>query len=1027
MTVRNALLAAKGVFLFAAFGFFVNASVTVAADRPDIRSATRVDRGVALIIDDVQLAEELAGDGQLVVHLLTTRPERLAALREEVASQNLGGRVVVDVLRDDGRLPHPDRFVNLVVADLDALGERSPAREELLRVLATRGAACFRRGGKWEVARAEPDLPLGDWTHRWYNATGNCVSDDRVAAFPRAVQWQTGPAMEDGTADGKIPRIADGRWLIVDTSSGDLLCRDAGNGTLLWRKPLGLSASDDMAVVDGRIYLYFDPELVRPESDRRRQTAGPLVAIDLLTGDLIKTYDESLRAGTAEPIEFFQSDQDRTRRQTPVPWFVVSQHLIVQAYADELVVLDRQTGRRRWKKQLDDATWFSPVVSGNYILAAEAVWPARRGRHDGTAYVRAVTALAADTGEQLWRNADVHPQREVTDKQRRYLSRAEFKPLSVADGLVLALVSSYQFREGGSVAVLDLESGKQLWRHAFEPKQRYTQGSQRAVIRDGEVVVMDGLGALRFNARSGEPIGEPLDNKGGLRRLARANGACTASRATANWLICNAYLYVGPDGRPQPHFGTRGACGQGVVPAHGLIFVPPTPCDCGDYLRGHIALAPKMAGREIADESRLVRGPAYERPRAAGTAGGWPTFLGGPQRLSHSEDDLPATLTQRWSAKAATVRADEIDADRRMSERYLGALSAPVVSGGRLMVAAPEAHQVISVSASNGGTRWTFQAGGKVDSPPTLSGGLAVFGCDDGCVYAVRVEDGTLAWRFRAAGVDGVGMQHGHIASVHPLPGSVLVLDGKVVAVARHHTDLGGLHCWVLDLASGKPLAHRVIGPDQPRVVSNGVAVADEDGRGFWIGRQLHLSLELEDLDAHWFEGPVPPIAFDRCGTRMRFRTGEGRGGSTHGWKGAMAIPGRDRLLRAHRLAGDGETAFGLRDPEAGRAATPVVWATKVNEQENGLWMRTAEQLGGHESYGALIAAGRRAYLGGGSRNGRHGIVHAVDAGSGKLLATHSLPGRVAECGLAAANGCLYISCEDGSLICFGEAGGRNE
>jgi outer membrane protein assembly factor BamB len=1011
----------------AAVGFFAFASLTRAADRPDVRRMTGVDRGVALILDDVQLAGELAGDGQMVVHLLTTRPDRLAELREDVASMGLGGRVVVDVLRDDGRLPHPDRFVNVVVADLDALGERSPSRDELLRVLATRGSACLRKGGKWEVARGETELSLDDWTHRWYDATGNCVSDDRVAAFPRAVQWQTGPAMEDGTADGKIPRIADGRWLIVDTSSGDLLCRDAGNGALLWRKPLWLSARDDLVVVDGRIYFYYDPERVQQANDRRRPTAGPLVALDLLNGDLVQTFDESLRAGTADPIEFFQSDQDRTRRQTPVPWFVVSSRFIVQAYANDLVVLDRQSGKRRWSKRLGDATWFSPVVSGETILAAEAAWPARRGRHDGTAYVRAVTALAADTGEQLWRNADIHPQREVADKQRRYLSRAEFKPLSVADGLVLTLVSSYQFREGGSVAVLDLESGKQLWRHAFEPKERYTQGSQRAVIRGGEVVVMDGLGALRFNARSGEPIGEPLDNKGGLRRLARANGACTASRATADWLICNAYLYVGPDGRPRPHFGTRGACGQGVVPAHGLIFVPPTPCDCGDYLRGHMALAPKLTGREIADESRLVPGPAYEHPLEAFSAGGWPTFLGGPQRLSHSPDELPAELSQRWSTQVASVRGDKIDADRRMSERYLGALSAPVVTDGQVLVAAPEAHQVISLDANTGRRNWTFHAGGKVDSPPTLRGGLAVFGCDDGCVYAVRAEDGALAWRFRAAGVDGVGMQHGHIASVHPLPGSVLVLDGKVVAVAGQHTDLGGLHCWVLDLATSKPLAQRVLGPDQPRVLSNGVAVADEDGRGFWIGQQLHLSLELEDLDAHWFEGPAPPIAFDRSGTRMRFRTGDGRGGSTHSWKGAMAIPGRNRLLRAHRLASEGETAFGLRDPEAGRAATPVVWATKVNEQENGLWMQTAEQLGGHESYGALIAAGRRVYLGGGSRDGRHGIVHVVDAGSGELLATHSLPARVTECGLAAANGCLYVSCEDGSLVCFGEAGNRNE
>ena len=62
-----------------------------------------------------------------------------------------------------------------------------------------------------------------------------------VAGFPQAVQWQHGPAMEDGCGNGKIPRVAGGRHVAVDSFSGDLVCRDAGNGVLLWRVPLAQS------------------------------------------------------------------------------------------------------------------------------------------------------------------------------------------------------------------------------------------------------------------------------------------------------------------------------------------------------------------------------------------------------------------------------------------------------------------------------------------------------------------------------------------------------------------------------------------------------------------------------------------------------------------------------------------------------------------------------------------------------------------------------------------------------------------
>ena len=54
------------------------------------------------------------------------------------------------------------------------------------------------------------------------------------------------------------------------------------------------------------------------------------------------------------------------------------------------------------------------------------------------------------------------------------------------------------------------------------------------------------------------------------------------------------------------------------------------------------------------------------------------------------------------------------------------------------------------------------------ESPPWARG-LAVFGCDDGAVYALRASDGQRVWRFVAAPTDGLAMHHGHLASAFPL------------------------------------------------------------------------------------------------------------------------------------------------------------------------------------------------------------------------------------------------------------------
>jgi hypothetical protein len=68
-----------------------------------------------------------------------------------------------------------------------------------------------------------------------------------------------------------------------------------------------------------------------------------------------------------------------------------------------------------------------------------------------------------------------------------------------------------------------------------------------------------------------------------------------------------------------------------------------------------------------------------------------------------------------------------------------------------------------------------------------------------------------------------------------------------------------------------------------------------------------------------------------------------------------------------------------------------------------------------------MVLAGARLYVGGGSRDGRVGVLNVVNAATGKVGATHALPARVTECGLAAASGRLFVACEDGSLVCLGK------
>ena len=134
------------------------------------------------------------------------------------------------------------------------------------------------------------------------------------------------------------------------------------------------------------------------------------------------------------------------------------------------------------------------------------------------------------------------------------------------------------------------------------------------------------------------------------------------------------------------------------------------------------------------------------------------------------------------------------------------------MAGGRAFAASIDTHTVFAVDADSGRVLWTFTAGGRVDSPPTIHAGLALFGSADGWIYAVRASDGALAWRFRAAPMERNLVAFEQVESVWPAVGNVLVQDGVAWAVAGRSAFLdGGLRLLRLDPATGRKLSETVI------------------------------------------------------------------------------------------------------------------------------------------------------------------------------------------------------------------------
>ena len=137
-------------------------------------------------------------------------------------------------------------------------------------------------------------------------------------------------------------------------------------------------------------------------------------------------------------------------------------------------------------------------------------------------------------------------------------------------------------------------------------------------------------------------------------------------------------------------------------------------------------------------------------------------------------------------------------------------MTPPSIADGRVFVAAVDRHRVYALDSESGDILWSYTAGGRVDSPPTLAKGLAVFGCRDGWVYALRASDGALDWRRLGAPDDRRLIANGQCESVWPIHGSVLVEDGRVHFAAGRSSHLdGGILCGILELETGEKIVGR--------------------------------------------------------------------------------------------------------------------------------------------------------------------------------------------------------------------------
>ena len=712
------------------------------------------------------------------------------------ASGLLGTKIFVNQLRE-GRVPLADNVA-------DALVLASPVAEsEALRVLRPLGQA-WRAGERWLTK----PVPAGydDWTHPFHGPDNNPQSTDSQARGLFRTQFIAEPKFSPMPEQSVIGggRIYKAMGHIAHKANQNehlntLLCINAYNGTILWKRPLPegfMIHRNTMIATDDALYLGDDESCKEIDGTTGEIRKEITVSAGVSDGPVWKWMGMrdgilyALVGNTEVKVETMKSVR---RGLGHWPWDMWKGHEYADpelsfGYGRTLVAIDLKTGEQLWHYR--DSTF----------LDARTVTMNAKGQIFCYAPGKFLAAIDAKTGVLQWRNespellAALGPNAKAQHYMTGYATTSYLK----CDNERLYFAGPQRER----MVVASTEDGRLLWSHE--------EGNLQLVLRDDAIWAAGPQNT--FGRKLAYESGKVMEEFPARRACTRATGGIDSIFYRASGGTVRVFTETNTAHHIAP---MRPPCQDGVLISNGHLYWGPWMCGCQLSLYGNIALAPKGDEMEldatVAFATALTVSAQNKVTTLGLRSGDWPQYQGNAARDFTTTTEIPETVTERWRAHVG-----------------LGGdlATAPVTGGGKVFVA-NRAGVIQARDAETGALVWKAYTSGPVYFPPAVAEDRVFVGSADGRVYAFEAFSGNLLWSFRVGPKDQMIPVFGKLISSWPLSGGVAVQDGTVYA-AGGITHYDGTRVVALDARSGEVKAHNTTSGVISSEVDNGISVQGE-------------------------------------------------------------------------------------------------------------------------------------------------------------------------------------------------------
>jgi outer membrane protein assembly factor BamB/SAM-dependent methyltransferase len=862
-------------------------------ERSDVKGGLIVHLGCG----DGELTAALRADERYMVRGIDANPANVETARQNIEKRGVYGPVSVECCRES-TLPFADNLVNLIVVS-DA---SRVSRDEMLRVLAPRGVAWF---ANVQAPLSNPKLVkpwpsnIDEWSHWLHGPDGNPVAHDTVVGPPRQMQWCARPTWSRShekspsltgmvSAHGRVFYICDEGPVDIGGPLPDrwrLVARDAFSGIQLWKLPMpdwGWQAWSPREPMNLR---WGNPRFIHRRlvaaDDRVYVTLGysaPVTALSAATGEVLQVY-----AGTENTCEILYHEGQLVLSVAAEPKTAIN-----KAPSLKIMALDAVSGKRLWEVGPFSSLYDLGERGKENVLKQGHLMIAAAENHVYGVTDQEILAFHLGDGKPAWRvpRPPVIMPKGNDKTIRTAASRLihNLGSLMVHGGRVFyAQPHASATRAANNVPMtllcLAAGTGKEQWRRECGDWS-YTTSLNVYAIR-GLIWVYDAPQQKPYDLLGLAPQTGEVQVRHDIVSVltTKHHHRCYRNKATENFLLMGkeGVEYVDLEsGAAQPHRWLRGMCLYGVMPANGLLYVPPHSCSCNPMtlVQGYWAFAPASSHAAAAvapAAARLERGPAYGiggqgaggqyaigsmQPTSSKSpkpqfppphVSDWPMYRHDPLRSGAASCSVDAALEPCWRTKLG------------------GKLTAPIVADGRVYLARSDAHELLAIDARQGNVVWRYHTGGPVDTPPTFYQGMLLAGCCDGSVYCLRAADGKLRWRFQAAPQARSVVAEDRLESAWPVHGSVMIHHGVAYLTAGRSSYLdGGIRFYMLDPSTGEVLNEKTLCTEQRDQDAYAEGVLSDllvsDGEGVFM-RHLHLdpkTLDLACVGSWSFTGPQP-------------------------------------------------------------------------------------------------------------------------------------------------------------------------